>query len=249
MFNKKIQWLAGFGLTAMLAVSTAQPPLFSDSFESIVIPVAVTKLNDTGITQCGTADGTGNKKNCADAVANASGAQIPLGQDGHYGTGKDGRKGKSLTIVSGGRCVQDNHTGLMWEVKTDDGGLHDKDNIYSWYSTSNNNGIPGTQNDGICVGSDCDTAAFVNAVNEAGWCGHKDWRLPTRREFRSIVDYSRHNPGIDLSYFPNTQSGFYWSSSPYAYDNSLAWGIFFTNGFVHYNSKSYSYYVRLVRGL
>ena len=30
-------------------------------------------------------------------------------------------------------CTRDNATGLVWEVKTDDGGLRDKDNTYSWY--------------------------------------------------------------------------------------------------------------------
>ena len=28
--------------------------------------------------------------------------------------------------------VQDNVTGLIWENKTDDGSIHDKDNIYNW---------------------------------------------------------------------------------------------------------------------
>ena len=27
-------------------------------------------------------------------------------------------------------CARDNHTGLIWEVKTTDGGIHDKDNRY-----------------------------------------------------------------------------------------------------------------------
>ncbi len=211
-------------------------------------PTTATKLNDTGITLCGTANSTSNSADCANAVTNASGAQIPLGQDGHYGTGKDGSKGKSFTTVSGGQCVQDNHTGLLWEVKTDDGGLHDKDNTYTWYSTSNNAGNPGTQDGGSCSGSDCDTAAFVEAVNNAGWCGYSDWRLPTRRELFSIADYSRYNPAIDTNYFPNTQSSFYWSSSPSADSNTSAWGVYFSKGFDYNHGKDNSRYVRLVRG-
>ncbi len=51
-------------------------------------------------------------------------------------------------------CVQDNVTGLTWEVKTYDGGLQDKDHTYSWYSDNNtaNGGDPGTQNGGNCSG-------------------------------------------------------------------------------------------------
>ena len=30
--------------------------------------------------------------------------------------------------------VQDNVTGLIWEVKTNDGSIHDKDHMYGWYS-------------------------------------------------------------------------------------------------------------------
>ncbi len=212
-------------------------------------PLMPTKLNDTGITLCGTAGSYSHSENCANAVANASDAQIPLGQDGHYGTGINGSKGKSFTTVSGGQCVQDNHTGLMWEVKTDDGGLHDKDNTYTWYSTTNNNyGNPGTQNGGSCSGSNCDTAAFVEAVNNAGWCGHNDWRLPSRRELYSIVDYSRVNPATETNYFPNTQSDFYWSSSSYGGYNSYAWGVNFYDGAGYDRAKNTSHYVRLVRG-
>ncbi|MEE9304355.1 MAG: DUF1566 domain-containing protein, partial [Thiotrichaceae bacterium] len=43
-------------------------------------------------------------------------------------------------------CVKDNVTGLIWEVKTNDSGLHDKDDVYSWYNTLNtaeNLNVPG----------------------------------------------------------------------------------------------------------
>ena len=32
--------------------------------------------------------------------------------------------------------VRDNVTGLIWEVKTDDGSVHDKDNTYTWYDSN-----------------------------------------------------------------------------------------------------------------
>lgn len=78
-------------------------------------------------------------------------------------------------------------------------------------------------------------------------CGHGDWRLPTRRELLSIVDYARSMPAIDSNYFPNTRSGPYWTSEMYANFQIYAWMVDFTSG------ESSSYYtpatnqVRLVR--
>ncbi|HNA22009.1 MAG TPA: DUF1566 domain-containing protein, partial [Agitococcus sp.] len=144
-------------------------------------------------------------------------------------------------------CVQDNHTGLMWEVKTDDGGLRDKDNYYTWYNTNaaTNGSYAGTENGGK------NTQAFVQAVNAQdngqGLCGHSNWRLPTKQELHSIVNYGKYNPAIDTAYFPNTVNSWYWSSSPVAYNSYLAWIVNFGYGYDYFNHKYYNYYVRLVR--
>src|SRR5690606_34936481 len=41
-------------------------------------------------------------------------------------------------------CTRDNVTGLVWEVKTDDGGQRDKDWLYTWYyaNPADNGGDP-----------------------------------------------------------------------------------------------------------
>ena len=56
--------------------------------------------------------------------------------------------------------VRDNVTGLIWEVKTDDGSIHDKDNEYTWYDSNpeTNGGDAGTPGDGT------DTEDFINRV-------------------------------------------------------------------------------------
>src|SRR5262249_26843575 len=33
-------------------------------------------------------------------------------------------------------CIRDQVTGLWWEVKTNDGGLHDRDRTYTWFDSS-----------------------------------------------------------------------------------------------------------------
>ena len=75
-----------------------------------------------------------------------------------------------------------------------------------------------------------------------------DWRLPNIRELESIVDDSTCSPAIDSTYFPNTNSSEYWSSTTNAGGTSDAWHVDFSDGGVDYNDKGDRYYVRCVRG-
>ena len=231
---------------------------------------ATGKLNDTGITRC--ADGNNNKLDCP--VTDYE------GQDAEYGRDAQAKAG-TLEKVGGGNagfdftkldangndlpesatawsCVRDNHTGLIWEVKTDDGGLHDKKDRYNWYNpdSNNNGGHPGYQNDDgdICYGYDanneasyCNTHAYVERVNTQSLCGASDWRLPTRLELMGIVDNGTYYPAIDTRYFPQIQPHSFWSSSPDADYSDYAWCVSFSNGYVYGGPKSSGSHVRLVR--
>lgn len=224
--------------------------------------VSVIPLNDTGIDWC--AYDRGIDQDCP-----MSG--FP-GQDGDSGRDAQARAG-TLSKVGGGAagfdftrldasgnevtasattwsCVRDNHTGLTWEVKTTDGGLHDNGNTYSWYNpdTTSNGGIAGTQDGGSCTDSDCDTHGFAEAVNQESLCGASDWRLPTRVELISILHRGRVNPSIDANYFPNTASSNYWSARAAVANTGVAWIQHFGSGRDGSDSKSNSHLVRLVSG-
>ena len=73
-----------------------------------------------------------------------------------------------------------------------------------------------------------------------------DWRLPNRRELRSIIDNSQWDPAIDSTAFPNTDSSHYWSSTTAT--SLQAWSVDFTSGNVIYYDRANSRYVRCVRG-
>lgn len=61
------------------------------------------------------------------------------------------------------------------------------------------------------------------------YAGYTDWRLPTKTELLSIVDYTRHSPAINKA-FKNGKSDWCWSSTLYAKGSSHAWGISFSDG-------------------
>ena len=149
-------------------------------------------------------------------------------------------------------CVKDNNTALLWEVKTRDGGLRDASQTYSWYvpHAHLNGGFAGYPNQGTCSLNQCNTQAYIDAINQRRLCGSAQWRLPTREELRSIVDYQIKYPGptINQRYFPNTRTQFYWSAVPDANDKDSAWGIGFSFGYDYAYFKSDHGYVRLVSG-
>ncbi|TAN64868.1 MAG: DUF1566 domain-containing protein [Methylobacter sp.] len=242
----------------VLAENSVDTLEISATIDAIPIPNKAYGLNDTGITTC--SDGANNKLPCpVDGYPNQD---AESGRDIAKSNNSNGHAGFDFTKISSTgaalaanaktwNCVKDNVTGLMWEVKTDDNGLHDKNWRYSWYEPDNskNGGNVGAQNGGSCGStSACDTDAYVKAVNAAGWCGYKDWRIPRQAELHSIVDYSRYKPAINTRYFPNTvKNARFWSSSSLAYDSSSAWIVYFYDGGGGLDGKDYGDYVRLVR--
>lgn len=182
--------------------------------------------------------------------------------DGHAGFNFTKLDANGAALPAGATtwsCVRDNVTGLIWEVKTDDGGLHDGDDSYNWYDSNpeTNGGFEGYANysGAICSGYSagdaatwCNTQAYVVRVNAQGWCGAKDWRLPTLDELRGIVDYSRSSPAIDTHYFPDTRSSWFWSASPHAHDSGYALIVVFDYGLGGGYGKKGNARVRLVRG-
>ncbi len=157
------------------------------------------------------------------------------GQDASYTVNppsytKLGYGGKDLPgEATSWAMVRDNVTGLTWEVKTDNSGIQDKDKLF-WYASSEE---------------------LINSLNRSRLGGYSDWRLPTKKELISLVNYGSYgagNPMIDTRYFPNTQPSDYWSSTKSACLAGLRWQIDFASG-VDKNRRDADFaFVRAVRG-
>ncbi|NMP14806.1 DUF1566 domain-containing protein [Thalassotalea sp. Y01] len=204
-------------------------------------------LNDSGVTSCGNygfgdnvSEGHLNDQVCAEIESDR---YTPLNQDANYGRdatandASDGIAGFSFTKIAADgtelsddateySCLLDNVTGLMWEVKTEQQGIHFKFETFDYYDSNpaTNAGYPGKDADKRAQFCDPNylncltTEEFVAQTNEEGYCGYNDWRMPDGTELLSIVDYSGTNKGkpaistlfknaVNKAYFSSTRTG------------------------------------------
>jgi hypothetical protein len=75
------------------------------------------------------------------------------------------------------------------------------------------------------------------------------YRLPTRIELLSLLDFTVPSPSIDGVTFPATPPDFFWSSSRFVGDTSIAWLVNFSGagGFLSSSDLRSMFYVRCVR--
>ena len=243
----------------------------TDHLRVLVRPFPVRVLNDTGMTQQATNTTlSATQQNAfpgqdgqrgADALADNNVLEkAGRGENGFDFTKLNANGDEEDVDASQFSCVRDNVTGLVWEVKTTDGGLRDLDHRFSWYAEENNGGAAGNLNgtSTSCTLANCNTSAYIEAVNSAGLCGFYDWRLPNHQELMSLVHFGRTAlPRIDTRYFPNTGADsaatlWYWTAQPSADGVSNdaaqnAWAIDFISGVDNFLNKSDAVSIRLVR--
>lgn len=144
-------------------------------------------------------------------------------------------------------CVLDQKTSLVWEVKGETEGLQHTMNTYTWFD-----GDTGRKNNmyskNCFWGEGCNTQSYIDDINEAQLCTYNNWRLPTRNELKTIINYYADDDIlIDLDFFPNTQMGTYWTSMTAKDNPSLAYEIPFFFGGSIVREKYIDTYIRLVR--
>lgn len=127
--------------------------------------------------------------------------------------------------------ITDNVTGLMW--------------VASPATTFTN-----------CIGpghdpytNTCNFSESLAYCAQLNWAGFTDWRLPTKIEFESIMDFTVTDPLL-ASPFPRAAAGKwqgFWTSSMVSGMSDAAWHVALTDGTSSANPTGYSYAVRCVR--
>lgn len=135
----------------------------------------------------------------------------------------------TVETISSDAIVTDNRTGLMWKQCSE--------------------GLSATN----CVAGSINTYTWQQALevpaaeNVTGFAGYTDWRLPNIEEIRSLAAKNCYFPSINQIAFPNTESTWYWSSSPYAENADRSWILSFSFGDGTVDDRDHDYAVRLVR--
>lgn len=156
---------------------------------------------------------------------------------------------------NGDGTVSDQLTGLIWEKKSDNGGVHDKDTTRTWST-----GAPHYGNGTVF------TTFLRDGLNAGGgFTSHNAWRLPTFTELLTILPTTpipcttppcvvaafddTCTPGCNGISCSCTPSDASWSNTTAAGNSANAWLVDFETGGVFAAGKtSTGYVVRAVRG-
>lgn len=125
----------------------------------------------------------------------------------------------SFESIEDGKAIKDNINGLVWD------NAHD-DLLLTWK----------------------DAKEYIAGLNESGYLGRTDWRLPGREEIRSIARYDDIQPAVYQNVFDNTKNAYYWT----AYTDKLyyenAWGMYFGYGCTYTAPKEKAAHIKAVSG-
>lgn len=140
------------------------------------------------------------------------GTHIPCsgsGQDAEYALGTQIAEDRFSVQ---GELIQDTLTGLTWPRQAD---------IFTYPMTW------------------AETLDAVDQLNAQSFLGHSDWRLPNRRELRSLVSHGNRKPALPGDHpFNDVFLGWYWTSTTSAMAPAYAWRVHFEGARMFYGHKN-----------
>ena len=151
-----------------------------------------------------------------------SGGEIACQGSGQDGETRCGEPWPELRFVVEGEVVRDRLTDLIWS------------------RTANPAGYPLMWQEAF---------DYIAAMNREQAFGHHDWRLPNRRELRSLVSHQSHRPALPEGHpFGDLFPSWYWSSTTAAISPAHAWYVQMDGARMFYGGKDQSFLVWPVRG-
>lgn len=79
---------------------------------------------------------------------------------------------------------------------------------------------------------------FVEQMNKEARYGRNDWRMPNRRELRSLIDHSTKKPALSKGHpFQDVFLGWFWTSTTAAIATRYAWYVHLEGGRMFYGNK------------
>jgi len=152
----------------------------------------------------------------------SAGGRVDCAGSGQDGAFRRGVPWPEPRFYTKGECVTDRLTGLVW---------HRNANLAEF---------PLTWQEGL---------DYVARMNRARILGHYDWRLPDRRELRSLISHQTRRPALPEDQpFLNVFNGWYWSSTTAVISPSHAWYVNMDGGRTFFGGKDQSFMVWPVRG-
>lgn len=94
---------------------------------------------------------------------------------------------------------------------------------------------------------DSANAAIVELNQGAGFAARKDWRLPTFKELKTLMEKQCFEPAINSEIFPGTPHTGFWSSTEEPGYRHGAWLVYFRHGGEYMGNKEQAWAVRAVR--
>jgi hypothetical protein len=79
---------------------------------------------------------------------------------------------------------------------------------------------------------------YITSLNREEAFGCPDWRLPNRRELRSLISHQTRRPALPEDHpFMNVFPGWYWTSTTAAINTAYAWYVHLEGGRMFYGGK------------